>query len=56
MNAFTQKPDLSKFVKEVQKTHTASSHGVIRSARVGGKIVPGTGERNTEKTKIHKRV
>jgi hypothetical protein len=55
-NAFTQKPDLSRFIKEVRKTHVSASHGRREAQRAGGKIIPGMGERDLEKTKIHKKV
>ncbi len=52
MNAFTQKPDISKFIKEQKHALSGKKAGAIRSAQLGGQIVPGMGDCNREKVAI----
>jgi len=53
MSAFTQKPDLSAFLKKANASESAR-RSAIRSVREnGGQAVPGMGERNRAKTVIH---
>lgn len=55
MNAFTQKPDLSKFLKDAKHSQQAQRNGVVRAIQQGGQPVLGMGEHNKSKTQIHQR-
>jgi hypothetical protein len=52
MNAFTQKPDLSNWVKKQKQSNHAQRGGVRRSQMLDGQVLPGN-ERNHAKTRIH---
>ena len=55
MNAFTTKPDLSKFVKQTSHAHQAKKAASKSVIKNGGQAVPGMGERDESKVKIHSR-
>ena len=55
MNAFTAKPDLSRFVKQSAHAHQAKKAASKSVIRNGGQAVPGMGERDESKVKIHSR-
>ncbi len=54
MNAFTQKPDLSKFLKSNHQMMSGKKSGIMRAKVLGGQIVPGMGDCNREKVAIIK--
>jgi hypothetical protein len=54
MNAFTSKPDLSKFLAETKHSANSQRVGAMRAARLGGQPVPGMGNRDVEKVKIYR--
>ena len=55
MNAFTSKPDLSRFVKQSAHAHQAKKAASKSVIKNGGQAVPGMGERDESKVKIHSR-
>lgn len=52
MNAFTQKPDLSKFIKEANHSHKTSRSGAKRAQDLGGQPVHGMGTADRSKVAI----
>ncbi len=55
MNAFTQKPDLSKFFKDARHSQQAQRNGVVRAIQQGGQPVLGMGERDKTKVQTHQK-
>jgi hypothetical protein len=53
MNAFTSKPDLSKFVKQTAHAHQAKKAASKSVIRNGGQAVPGMGERDESKVRVN---
>jgi hypothetical protein len=54
MNAFTAKPDLSKFLAETKHSVNSQRSGAMRASTLGGQVVPGMGNRDVQKVKIHR--